>query len=90
MAKETALYIYNESNLCIQFDLFKRRHRGSEDCLYVNVSTPTAGLLMHLFPVMVFIHGEGLFFGNGLAKFENGPDHLIEHNVVVATMRLQT
>ncbi|KAJ8713351.1 hypothetical protein PYW07_013721 [Mythimna separata] len=81
--------IYNELNLCIQFDLFKRRPRGSEDCLYVNVSTPkvsTPGLLMHLLPVMVFIHGGGFFFGNGLAKFENGPDYLIEHNVVVVTM----
>ncbi|CAH0694264.1 unnamed protein product [Spodoptera exigua] len=81
--------VYSESNLCIQYDIFKRIPRGSEDCLYINVSTPkvpTAGLLMHLLPVMVFIHGGGFFFGNGLAKFENGPDYLIEHNVVVVTM----
>ncbi|KAH9644153.1 hypothetical protein HF086_010368 [Spodoptera exigua] len=68
---------------------FKRIPRGSEDCLYINVSTPkipTAGLLIHLLPVMVFIHGGGFFFGNGLAKFENGPDYLVEHNVVVVTM----
>ncbi|CAH1638812.1 unnamed protein product [Spodoptera littoralis] len=81
--------VYSESNLCIQYDLFKRIPRGSEDCLYINVSTPkvpTVGLLMHLLPVMVFIHGGGFFFGNGLAKFENGPDYLIEHNVVVVTM----
>ncbi|KAJ8713352.1 hypothetical protein PYW07_013722 [Mythimna separata] len=80
---------YNESNLCIQYDVFKRQHRGSEDCLYVNVSTPkvpVAGLLMQLLPVMVFIHGGGFVFGNGLAKFENGPDYLIEKNVVVVTI----
>ena len=54
----------------------------------VNVFTPkvpVARLLMQLLPVMVFIHGGGFVFGNGLAKFENGTDYLIEQNVVVVT-----
>src|SRR5262245_32932276 len=57
----------------------------TEDCLYLNVFTPpkTNEGLPHLLPVMVWIHGGGLFLGEG-----NGydPSRLVAEGVVVVTI----
>lgn len=38
---------------------------GTEDCLYLNIFTPKIGHSKHSYlPVMVFIHGGGLMYGN--------------------------
>lgn len=58
---------------------------GSEDCLYLNVYTPTLATTNPL-PVMVNIHGGGFVIGNGIIKHECGPDFLVENNVVVVTI----
>lgn len=53
---------------CIQWDHFKfddsDKVRGSEDCLYLNVYTPTLSSVNKL-PVFVYIHGGAFMFGNG-------------------------
>ncbi|CAH2091335.1 unnamed protein product [Euphydryas editha] len=76
----------NQDNICFQTDVAKGNVIGSEDCLYLNVYTPrlpdpnTENL-----PVMVFIHGGGFYYSNGIIKQELGPDYLIENDVVVVT-----
>lgn len=77
----------NEKNICYQIDMTKGNLIGSEDCLYLNVYTPKLpDSNTDLLPVMVFIHGGGFIYGNGIDKQELGPDYLIENNVVVVTL----
>jgi len=53
---------------CLQWDHFKfdvdDKLKGSEDCLFVNVYTPTVDPSFKL-PVFVYIHGGAFMFGNG-------------------------
>lgn len=52
-------------NTCYQRDIFNHtKHEGSEDCLYLNVFTPTldSGAIK---PVMVWLHGGYLEYLNG-------------------------
>lgn len=58
---------------------------GSEDCLYLNVFAPKQSIDI-LKPVIMFSHGGGFVAGNGTLKSENGPDYLIENDVVVVTI----
>lgn len=52
-------------NTCIQKDVHNTSQlKGSEDCLYLNVWTPTLNPHANL-PVMVWIHGGSLQFLNG-------------------------
>ena len=55
----------------------------SEDCLYLNVDTPSATLSDHL-PVMVFIYGGSFLNGSGSAPLYNGAS-LNKNGVVVVT-----
>ncbi|XP_044731316.1 juvenile hormone esterase-like [Chrysoperla carnea] len=56
---------------------------GSEDCLFINVYTPSVKTEEKL-PVMVWIHGGGFFFGSGNSDFY-GPEYLVAKNVVLVT-----
>ncbi|XP_063391837.1 juvenile hormone esterase-like [Cydia fagiglandana] len=58
----------------------------SEDCLVLNIFTPTpvTGLNTTL-PVMVFLHGGGFGVGAGSPSFY-GPQYLVSHGVVVVTL----
>lgn len=59
---------------------------GSEDCLYLNVYTPTvpAEGMKLLKPVMVFVHGGAFILGSGNADML-GPEYLLINDVVVVT-----
>ncbi|GLG98640.1 Esterase FE4, partial [Gryllus bimaculatus] len=53
---------------------------GFEDCLYLNVYTPKLEPNAKL-PVLVYIHGGGFFAGSGASYF-NGPQYLLDHDLV--------
>jgi para-nitrobenzyl esterase len=57
---------------------------GSEDCLYVNVTTPrtTTGKATGKLPVLVFVYGGGLISGSGAA---NDPKRIVDRGAVVVT-----
>ncbi|XP_061482133.1 fatty acyl-CoA hydrolase precursor, medium chain-like [Rhineura floridana] len=57
----------------------------SEDCLYLNIFTPTRSDMKTRFPVMVWIHGGGLLVG-GAATY-NGSALAAYENVVVAAIQ---
>ncbi|CAH2039797.1 unnamed protein product, partial [Iphiclides podalirius] len=79
--------VINKDNISLQVDIMTGQSAGSEDCLYLNVYTPKLpDGKSELLPVMVFIHGGGFVFGNGILEGETGPDFLIEHNTVVVTL----
>ncbi|CAG9768025.1 unnamed protein product [Ceutorhynchus assimilis] len=59
----------------------------SEDCLFINIYVPSIGKLLenkHL-PVMFWIHGGGLTT-NSSDKLWNGPDFLVEKNVIMVSI----
>ncbi|HWO26453.1 MAG TPA: carboxylesterase family protein [Kofleriaceae bacterium] len=59
---------------------------GDEDCLFLNVWTPTSPGDDGLVPVMVWLHGGAFVFGSGGDKFYSG-QHLAEtYGVVVVTL----
>ena len=56
---------------------------GQEDCLYLNIYSPTSNDT--LLPVMVYIYGGGFITGSGRMA-EYGPDKWLEEDVVVVTV----
>ena len=60
------------------------QERMSEDCLYLNVWTP--GLDDNRRPVMVWIHGGGLFSGSGSSPAYDGAPLAARGDVVVVTI----
>jgi para-nitrobenzyl esterase len=71
---------YPDVNLSEKF----REVPSSEDCLYLNVHTP-AGKAADSLPVMVWLHGGGLRYGNGNWILQNSPG-LPQHGVVLVTV----
>ena len=61
-----------------------RKEESSEDCLYLNVHTPAKDDTEQL-PVMVWLHGGGLRYGNGNWSIYNSPS-LPQHGVVLVTV----
>lgn len=74
-----------EGNVSAQIDPFihKLEFIGDENCLFLNVYTPS--LDGEFLPVMLFIHGGGFRFGSGNTSFYGG-DYLVEKDVVVVTI----
>ena len=59
----------------------------AEDCLYLNVWTPTAAVQKHKrLPVMVFVHGGAFVYGAGSLPLYDGSYLAASGNVVVVTL----
>ncbi|XP_075988875.1 esterase FE4-like [Anticarsia gemmatalis] len=72
-------------NKCYQLNPYSKTSiEGSEDCLYLNVYTPS---LPHekiqKLPVFFFVHGGRLIFGYGNYY---KPDYLLKHDVILVTI----
>lgn len=82
---KTVRNCYEHSNVCIQ-QTADRQIIGDEDCLYLNVYTsdvePPEDKRR---AVMVWIPGENWFSGSGDVDFQ-GPDFLVEEDIVVVTL----
>ncbi|XP_053606293.1 esterase E4 isoform X2 [Plodia interpunctella] len=74
-----------DCDICAQFDAVTGSVVGSEDCLYLNVTTPKLPP-GDLLPVMFYIHGGGFVFGNGTDVSAFGAEYLIKKNVVVVSI----
>ncbi|XP_045450639.1 juvenile hormone esterase-like [Melitaea cinxia] len=76
-----------DCNICAQLDKETLQVVGDEDCLYLNVYTPSLPTSdSSLLPVMVFYHGGGFIFGSGTDDAVHGPDYLIEKDVVIVSL----
>ncbi|KAI5645521.1 carboxylesterase family domain-containing protein [Phthorimaea operculella] len=70
-----------------QYEPHTSKYIGNEDCLVLNVYTPslpTAGA--EPLPVMVYIHGGGFVYGHGTDDCNNGPEFLMEKDVVLVAI----
>lgn len=65
-------------------NLFTVKTVGNEDCLYLNVYTPSIEPQMKR-AVMVWVHGGGFLFGSGNDDVY-GPDHIVRKDVVLVTL----
>lgn len=61
---DQTLLTVNFNMPCFQYNVNKTKYLGSEDCLYLNVWTPSLEKTASL-DVMVYIHGGGLMTGSG-------------------------
>nr|XP_032511188.1 juvenile hormone esterase-like [Danaus plexippus plexippus] len=69
---------------CPQWDMVALKFRkGEENCLFINVYTPTLQTDSKL-PVMVYIHEGGFQSGSGNERMY-GPNFLIRHDVILVT-----
>ncbi|KAF2898715.1 hypothetical protein ILUMI_07460 [Ignelater luminosus] len=75
-----------EGNMCYHRS-GKTKYVGAEDCLFLNVYTPTLPIKdeCSLKPVMFWIHAGGYEFGSGNTSI-HGPDYLISQDVVIVTI----
>ncbi|XP_041970478.1 esterase E4-like isoform X2 [Aricia agestis] len=74
----------SEGNSPAQVDpFFHKCYVGDENCLYLNVFTPS--IEGEFLPVMVYVHGGGFRFGSGSPAIYGG-DYLVEKDVVVVTI----
>lgn len=71
-------------SFCGQQDLFTRVIDGSDDCLYLNVYTPTTDVSSKR-AVMVWIHGGAFICGSGDSTMY-GPDYIVRKDVVLVTI----
>lgn len=69
-----------EGNICSQ-----GKYGGSEDCLFVNVFTPSLQGEPQL-PVMFYIHGGSFYMGSPSLGI-TGPEYFMDKNVVLVTVR---
>ena len=70
-----------ESPTCYQNYIFNQGTIGSEDCLYLNVYTPSVSPASPL-PVMVYIYGGGFVTGSNRIE-EYGPERWMDQDIIV-------
>nr|AHI17927.1 carboxylesterase [Sogatella furcifera] len=76
----------NEPTKCLQRNSFsaEKAVEGSEDCLFLNVYTPSATPSSG-YPVMVFIHGGGFVDGDAASDLY-GPQKLLVKDIILVTL----
>ena len=73
---------------CAQWDGTSNKTIGSEDCLYLNIYSPSVEPLDAPLPVMVYIHGGGLRTGGAdTPGFSPTPDLAYKLNVVFVSIQ---
>ncbi|XP_060524380.1 uncharacterized protein LOC132700829 [Cylas formicarius] len=71
-----------EGSYCISTDFFSQQDKQSEDCLFLNIYSPSENLSAN-YPVMAYIHGGNYINGNaGPAFFDPSP--IVADDVIVA------
>uniref|UniRef100_A0A7E4ZYY6 COesterase domain-containing protein n=1 Tax=Panagrellus redivivus TaxID=6233 RepID=A0A7E4ZYY6_PANRE len=83
---------YKPMSLQKRYPIFDIDVPSSEDCLYLNVMTPTwkrpEARGNSLFPVLVYCHGGGFIIDSAAAyRWEKLVDHCVKHDVVVVTIQ---
>ncbi|KAF4526357.1 hypothetical protein B566_EDAN014095 [Ephemera danica] len=73
-----------EGPKCAQVDFITDEIGGEEDCLFINVFTPSVQSKGAGLTVLVWVHGGGFFAGSGDTELY-GPDLLLDHDVVLVT-----
>lgn len=80
---QSTFQAFDYGSVCPQFSLFLNRFQGEEDCLFLNIATPTN--IGTRLPVVVNIHGGGLQIGDG--EFDTfGPEHINEEGVIFVSL----
>ncbi|XP_055381814.1 esterase B1-like [Condylostylus longicornis] len=77
-----------ERSPSFQTNMFTKEFEGSEDCLYLNIYTPSLennSNIKTFYPVMFWIHGGGFSSGSGNSDLY-GPDYIIKENIVLVTI----
>ncbi|XP_032312236.1 esterase B1-like [Drosophila ananassae] len=67
-------------NFCLQSEKYVGKVKGSEDCLYLNISVKTFRSAKPL-PIMVYVHGGAFRRGDNLRQ-SMGPDYLMTEDVI--------
>jgi carboxylesterase type B len=75
----TVLHTTRKSPACIQPEKVVQ----SEDCLYINVFTPSIDRVSGPMPVLVWFHGGAFLFGNSLNPKLTDPSYWIQHKDLV-------
>lgn len=76
----------SDSHVCVQRNPYVRSEtiEGDEDCLYLNVYTPSKleDVGSNLLPILVFFHGGGWVCGAGTSMWY-GPNMLLDRDVIL-------
>lgn len=75
----------HNSDICAQFSPMSGNLVGNEDCLYLNIWTPSQKPVQPM-PVMVWLHGGGFIIGQGSYTREDGQRLAARKDVVVVSI----
>lgn len=71
--------------VCPQPEIVYKLEEMSEDCLFLNVHTPSLDMNEKL-PVLFYVPGGGYFFGSGHSESSVGPDYLLNNDIVLVSL----
>lgn len=80
--------VFNASRngkVCPQPEIVYKFTDMSEDCLVLNVHTPSVDVNSKL-PVLFYIPGGGYFFGSGHSESSVGPEYILNNDVVLVSL----